>query len=40
MGLGLLSEKAEFSRRFVTLGLGAAFAMSPSIVRATQSPFL
>jgi polygalacturonase len=37
MGLGLLSEKAEFSRRFVTLGLGAAFAMSPSIVRATQS---
>ena len=37
MGLGLLSEKAEFSRRFVTLGLGAAFAMSPSIVKATQS---
>jgi polygalacturonase len=30
-------QKAEFSRRFVTLGLGAAMAASPSVARATGS---
>ena len=37
MGRGGLADKAEFSRRFFTLGLGAAFAMSPTLVRATGS---
>ncbi len=32
-----LGHKAEFSRRFVTLGLGAAMAASPSLVRASGS---
>src|SRR4051812_22143166 len=37
MGQGAIGEKAEFSRRFVTLGLGAALAASPSLVRASGS---
>ena len=37
MADGATGEKAEFSRRFVTLGLGAAMAMSPTIVRASGS---
>lgn len=37
MADGALGERAEFSRRFVTLGLGAAMAMSPTIVRASGS---
>jgi len=32
-----IGDRAEFSRRFVTLGLGAAMALSPSIVRASGS---
>ena len=32
-----MGDRAEFSRRFVTLGLGAAMALSPSIVRASGS---
>ena len=32
-----LSDKADFSRRFITLGLGAAMAMAPGVVRANQS---
>src|SRR5690606_41704357 len=30
-------HKAEFSRRFVLLGAGAAFAAAPSVVRANGS---
>jgi polygalacturonase len=37
MARGAISERAEFSRRFVTLGLGAALAASPSLVRASGS---
>lgn len=37
MADGAVGEKAEFSRRFITLGLGAAMAMSPTLVRASGS---
>lgn len=37
MADGATAQRAEFSRRFVTLGVGAAMAMSPSIVRASGS---
>jgi polygalacturonase len=37
MAQGAIGEKAEFSRRFVTLGLGAAVAASPSLARASGS---